>query len=476
MFSNLDDLLHYCERECVEFINFKVVDRPGRWHQLSIPAERFNEGTLSEGIGFDGSSYGFLTVEKSDMVFRPDLSTAFLDPFTERKTLVMIADIYRLKGSQRIRFEDDPRFIAQKTERILREKGIADEVFLGPEFEFYVLDKVAFRNEINHMEVYLDSAQSEWNSGLKEGGSGLTVPAGGGYHLDIPFDTSCALRNEAVRLLESVGVPVKYHHSENGGPGQVEIEVSFDTLLRMADGTQKLKYVVRNEALRQGKTVTFMPKPFAREAGSSMHVHLYMMKGGEPVFYDEKGYSGLSKTALHAIGGVLQHTAALMAFTNPSTNSYKRLVPGYEAPVNICFGTANRSAVIRIPAYATRPEQKRFELRSPDGTANPYFAFSAIVLAAMDGIINETDPNAHGFGPIDKDLYTMSYDEKAGIKALPANLAEAAQALEEDHEFLKRDGVFTENLIKNQIRSVLKDHYEVNSLPHPEEFRKYYHI
>ncbi|HAA47970.1 MAG TPA: glutamine synthetase, partial [Synergistaceae bacterium] len=244
-----------------------MVDRAGRWHQLSIPAARFNEETLSEGIGFDGSSYGFLTVEKSDMVFRPDLSTAFLDPFSEQKTLVMIANIYRIEGSERIRFEDDPRFVAQKTERVLAEKGIADQVFLGPEFEFYVLDKIAFRNEINHMEVYIDSAQAEWNSGLKDGCSGLTVPAGGGYHLDIPFDTSCGLRNEAVRLLETLGVPVKYHHSENGGPGQVEIEVNFATLLCMADGTQKLKYVVRNEAIRQGKTVTFMPKPFAREAG-----------------------------------------------------------------------------------------------------------------------------------------------------------------------------------------------------------------
>jgi len=476
MFSDCNDLLRYCESECVEIINFKIVDRAGRWHQLSIPVERFDERTLTEGIGFDGSSYGFLTVEKSDMVFIPDLSTAFEDPFTEHKTLVMIANIYRLEGGERVRFEDDPRFIARKTEQLLADKGIADEIFLGPEFEFYVLDNAAFKNDVNHMEVYLDSSQADWNSGLKEGGSGLTIPPGGGYHLDNPFDSSNSLRDEVTRLLECRGVPVKYHHSENGGPGQVEIEINFGTLLNMADGTQKVKYIVRNEAHLQGKTVTFMPKPFAFEAGSSVHIHLFMHHKGEPVFYDETGYSGLSQTALHAIGGILKHMPALMPFTNPSTNSYKRLVPGYEAPVSICFGTANRSAVIRIPAYATRPERKRFELRSPDGSANPYFAYSAVVLAALDGIEKGIDPKEHGFGPIDRDLYTMTKEEKAGIKALPSSLLEAAKALEEDHEFLTKDGVFTENLINNQIQAVLKDHYQVNSLPHPEEFKKYYHI
>jgi len=476
MFKDWEEAASYCKETGIEIIDFKIVDIAGRWHHLSIPRERFGKRVLSEGIGFDGSSYGFLTVEKSDRVFIPDISTAFVDPFSDGKTLVMIADIYRLENGERVRFEDDPRFVAEKTEKLLDRKGISDSVLLGPEFEFYVLDRIAFRNETNHMELFIDASQGEWNSGRKEGNIGITVPGHGGYHLDSPLDSSYGFRNDVVRLLEMNNVPVKYHHSENGGPGQVEIEVNFATPLEMGDRTQKLKYILRNEAFRQNRTVTFMPKPFAYECGNGMHVHVQMYNKGNPIFFDKDGYDQLSQTAMYAIGGILKHAPAIMPFTNPSTNSYKRLVPGYEAPVSICFGKANRSAVIRIPGYATAPDQKRFELRSPDATANPYLAYSAIVLAAADGIEKRVDPTVHGFGPIDKNLYKMSEEEKKQIKGLPADLLEAARALEEDHEFLTSEGVFSENLIRNQIRKIEEDHMQMSMLPHPEEFRKYYNL
>jgi glutamine synthetase len=475
-FTNAQEVFNFLEQSDIGIVDFKIIDLQGRWHHLSIPSERFTDDIMTGGIGFDGSSYGFLTVEKSDMVFIPDLSTAFMDPFAETSTLTFIADIYRLENGSRIRFEDDPRYIAEKAETLLREKGIADEALFGPEFEFYVLDHVSYRNDMNHMEVKLDSCQAEWNTACENQSLGVKVRHHGGYHVDVPFDSSWHFRNQTVRLLEDHGVPVKYHHSENGGPGQVEIEVEFAGIKEMADRTQKLKYILRNNAFRNHKTVTLMPKPFAGEAGSGMHVHMHFFKDGKPLFYDADGYSGMSQTALHAIGGILKHAASIMPFTNPSTNSYKRLVPGFEAPVSICFGTANRSAVIRIPAYATEPETTRFELRSPDATCNPYLAYAAILLAALDGIENRIDPTQEGFGPLDVNLYTMPEEEKMKIKGLPVSLLEACDALKVDREFLTAGGTFTENLLQNHMGHLIRDHYHISSLPHPEEFRMYYDL
>lgn len=464
------------EKEKVQLIDFKIVDMKGRWHRLSIPVERFTERVITEGIGFDGSSYGFLTVEKSDMVFIPDLSTAFIDPFASLKTMIIIADIYRLDQGKRIRFEDDPRYIAEKAEKASADIGI-DTVLFGPEFEFYVLDHISYKTDQNHMEVKIDALQGAWNTGASnENNLGLAVAHHGGYHLDSPFDSSYTFRSEVVRLLESIGVPVKYHHSENGGPGQVEIEVEFATLKEMGDRTMKIKYVLRNHAARVGKTVTFMPKPFLTECGNGMHIHMHMFNDGQPLFYDENGYSGLSDIALYAIGGVLKHASALMPFTNPSTNSYKRLVPGYEAPVSICYGNANRSAVIRIPGYATAPDHKRFELRSPDAMANPYFAYAAMLMAAVDGISNKIHAETEGYGPYDVNLYTLSPEELAKVKGLPINLTEATAALEQDKDFLLERDVFSLNLIKNQNNSVNKEHQQIRSLPHPAEFELYYNI
>jgi len=477
LFKKYDEIVEFCKEKDIKIIDFKIIDLEGRWHRLSIPLQKLDETIFFEGIGFDGSSYGFLTVEKSDMVFIPDISTAFMDPFNEVPTLNFIANIYRLEGETRVRFEGDPRFIAEKVEKYLGECGIADKSLLGPEFEFYVLDHISYKNEMNHMEVLIDSSQAEWNSGLKETKNiGLSVGCHGGYHLDSPYDSSYNFRNKVTLLLEENNVPVKYHHSENGGPGQVEIEVNFAPLLEMADRTMKLKYILKNAAKSENKTVTFMPKPFATENGSGMHIHIQLFKGNKPLFYDKKGYSCLSETAFYAIGGILKHAAAIMAFTNPSTNSYKRLVPGYEAPVNICFGTSNRSAVIRIPGYATSPDKKRFEIRFPDATCNPYLAFSAVLMAAIDGINNKIDAIKEGFGPFDINVFNMEENEKKKIKSLPHNLLEVAEALQNDYEFLSADKIFTKNLIDNQIKKIKKDHFFINSLPHPEEFKKYYNL
>lgn len=476
MFQTINEIMDFCGEKKIKLIDFKVIDLAGRWHHLTIPVERFNETIVKNGIGFDGSSYGFLTVEKSDMVFIPDITSAFVDPFAELPTLTMIGDIY-LTGEDKQRFVGDPRYIAEKTEKYLLELGIADQNLLGPEFEFYILDHISFKNSANHTEVYMDSAQAEWNTEKKdEKNLGYKVMHHKGYHVDMPHDVSFNLRNKMVRALEDNGIPIKYHHSENGGPGQVEIEVSFGSLKEMADRTMKLKYIVKNMALANGKTVTFMPKPFFGEAGSGMHVHMQLFKEGKPIFFDKEGYSGLSDTALYAIGGILKHSPALMAFTNPSTNSYKRLVPGYEAPVSICFATANRSSVVRIPGYATSPEAKRFEFRPSDATSNPYLAYAALMMAAIDGIQNKINPSEEGFGPYDVNIYTLSDEEKEKIKGLPNSLEEAAQALEADHEFLLAGGVFSKGLIQDQLRKIRRDEVQVSMVPHPLEYKMYYDL
>ncbi len=476
-FKSIKGVQAYIQEQEIRMVDFKIIDMRGKWNHLTIPADRLNEEVMVSGIGFDGSSYGFVTVEKSDMVFIPDLTTGFIDPFTEMRTLVFIANIYRIEEGKRIRFEDDPRYVAEKAEKYMTEKGIADEALFGPEFEFYVLDHISYQIEDNHMELKIDSNQATWNSGnSNEKNLGNKVKSHGGYHVDLPFDSTYNFRNETVALLEAQGVPVKYHHSENGGPGQVEIEVEFATLLEMGDRTQKLKYILRNNALRNGLTTTFMPKPFRDECGNGMHIHMHLFNQGKPLFYQEGGYSNLSETALFAIGGILKHAPALMAFTNPTTNSYKRLVPGFEAPVSICYGTANRSAVVRIPGYATEPETKRFELRSPDGTANAYLAYTAMLLAAVDGIENKIDPKKAGFGPYDVNIFALNESERNKIKSLPTSLLEACHALEKDHRFLLKNDIFTEKLIQNQIQRLKKEHYHIHKLPHPEEFRMYYDL
>ena len=477
MFNKINEMISYCKKENVEVIDFKVIDMKGRWHRLSITSSKLSEDIMVKGIGFDGSSYGFLTVEKSDMVMIPDITSAYLDSYKDHKTLVCVANIYVIKGNALERFSDDPRFIAEKAEAFMIKHDIADTCLLGPEFEFFVLDHVSFKNTNQHMEVKLDSVQANWNTG--DDGSqnvGFKVPHHGGYHLDSPFDHSYEYRTEVALQAEKINIPIKYHHSENGGPGQVEIEVNFAGIKEMGDRTMKLKNLLNLAAKTMNKTVTFMPKPFVDECGSGLHVHIQLTKNGEYIMYDENGYSGLSELALHAIGGILTHAKAITAITNPSTNSYKRLVPGYEAPVTIGYATGNRSAVIRIPGYAITADEKRFELRSPDATCNPYLAYSAIMMAAFDGIINKIDPKAAGFGPYDFNLYSMTPEEAKDIDSLPTSLIAAADALENDYKFLTQGGVFTENIIKNHLKRIREDFYLVNKMPHPIEFELYYNL
>lgn len=474
MFKNLKEIKKYCSDNEIRLIDFKVIDLAGRWHHLTITSEMLTEHTFDNGIGFDGSSYGFKTVEKSDMVFIPDITTAFLDPFTKEKTLTMMADIYTLDGGIH-RYEGDPRYISSKAENYMKATGIADQSSFGPEFEFYILDHFSYQLQPHHQMVRLDAVQAEWHTG-DEDNLGFKVPHHGGYHVDIPYDVNYDLRNEMVLRLEENGVPVKYHHPEVGGPGQLEIELNFGNAHDMADRTMLLKYIVRNTAVKNGKSVTFMPKPFHKEAGNGMHVHFHLFKNGDPIFYDENGYSGLSQTALYAIGGMLKHAPALLAITNPSTNSYKRLVPGYEAPVSICFATANRSAVIRIPGYANLPEDKRFEFRSSDATCNPYLAYSALLMAALDGINNKIDPTKEGYGPYDVNIFDLPDEEKAKIKGLPKSLEEATNALENDFSFLLEGGVFTEQLIKNIIKQNRKNISALDNMPHPLEYALYYDL
>ena len=481
MFETYAQARDFIKEKGIKMIDFKEIDLAGRWHHLSITAERFTEDLLKKGIGFDGSSYGFLKVEKGDMVFIPDIKSAFVDPIAAVPTLCMIGDIHQIEKDAFLRYEDDPRYIAEKTEKYLEESGISDLCLFGPEFEFYILDNMEYKVSPNNIEVHLDSAQAEWNSINSpydefSQNRGYKVLAHKGYHADLPYDISYNLRSKIVRLLEDNGIPVKYHHPENGGPGQVEIEVNFSTLREMGDRTQKLKYIVKNFAIQNGKTVTFMPKPFFGEAGNGMHVHLQMFKEGKPIFYDKNGYSCLSETALHAIGGICRHSPAIMAFSNPTTNSFKRLVPGYEAPVTICFATSNRSAVIRIPGYAIKPEDKRFEFRPPDAMANPYLCYSAILMAAIDGIKNKIDPSAEGFGPYDKNMFDLSDEEKKRVKALPKSISEAACAIEKDNSFLLEGGVFSKTIIQSQLSRIKRDEEEIGIIPHPAEFKKYFDI
>ena len=477
MFQDYNGVVEYCEKNQIQMIDFKMIDLQGRWRHITLPVGRFKPDTLVYGIGFDGSSYGFAPLEKSDMVFIPDLTTAFREPFTDVPTLSMIGDVFVIEHPDNYRFDQDPRSIAVKAEEYMKSTGIADEMRIGPEYEFHVFDHVSFQCTPQKSSFNIDYEQAIWNAGDDEHQNlGYKVPHKGGYHCSLPQDALFDLRSRMCVLLEENGIPVKYHHHEVGGPGQLEIEVEFGSMREMADRTMLAKYLIKNLAYQEGKTVTFMPKPLYAEAGNGMHVHMHLFKDGQPLFFDEQGYSGLSKMALNFIGGVLKHAPALLALTNPSTNSYKRLVPGYEAPVNCVFATANRSAVIRVPAYAKHPAAKRFEYRSSDATCNPYLAFAAILMAGLDGIKKEIDPTAEGFGPFDINLYNLPAEIREKIKALPASLDEALDELEKDHEFLMEGGVFSKRLIEIWIASKRKEARRVNELPNPAEFEMYYDL
>ncbi len=474
MINNIQEALAFIKDNKIEMVDFKMIDLDGRWRHLTIPAANFKESVFESGFGFDASNYGYAPVENSDMVLIPDIKTMKIDTFTSVPTVTMVGDVMVI-GKKNKPFNQYPRNIVKKAEEYMKSTGIADKMLLGPEYEFHIFDNVDFEVKSSTVYYHIDTHQAEWNSGKQcLDNKGYYVPTHGGYHADIPRDVNYDLRSKMSLALNEWGVPVKYHHHEVGGSGQMEIEVEFAPMSMMADNTMIAKYVIKNTAYKAGKTATFMPKPLLSEAGNGMHVHMMLFKGEKPIFYDEAGYSGLSETAHYFIGGVLKHIASLCAFTNPSTNSYKRLVPGFEAPVTIGYATANRSAVIRIPAYAKKPEVKRFELRNPDATCNPYFAFSAILMAGLDGIKNKIHPRDYNWGPYDLNLYNLADDEKAKIESLPKSLEEAIEALENDHDYLMAGDVFPEKLIEIWIDKKKKEVKKLREIPHPAEFKMYY--
>ncbi|KPL83266.1 glutamine synthetase [Thermanaerothrix daxensis] len=472
MFKNFTEAQTYITEHHIRQVDLKFCDLWGAWHHVTITAREFTPGLFARGVGFDGSSVGFKSVRAGDMVLIPDLGTAFLDPFWEIPTLSFICDIY--EADTREPFSRDPRGIARRAEIYLCQTGIADQSIWGPEFEFYVFSNVQFENGVNTACYRLDSIESAWKSGT--GGHGHYIALHEGYHAIPPKDQLYNLRAEMVDHLEALGLPVKYHHHEVGGPGQCEIETPLMEFLPAADAALILKYVTKMTALRMGLSVTFLPKPLYGEAGNGMHFHQLLRLKGQNVFYDPDAPYHLSPIARYYIGGLLFHAPALLAFTNPTTNSYRRLVPGFEAPVNCFFSSGNRSAAIRIPKYATEPESFRFEFRPPDATCNPYLAMAAMLMAGIDGIRQQIDPSAHGFGPIDDDIFSWPPERRKSIKSLPTSLGEALQALEADHDFLLAGGVFTPDLIQDWIRRKSAEEAQVRLRPHPYEIELYYSV
>lgn len=473
MFQTFEQAHHFVAEQGIQVVDLKFCDLWGRWHHITIPAGQFNPKLMEEGIGFDGSSVGLKSVKSGDMVMVPDLTTAFVDPFWETPTLSFICRT--LEADTREIFTNDPRNIAILAEAYMKSTGIADESRWGPEFEFYIFDKVSYENGVNSSGYTIESQEADWNS--NNGGHGHYIPLHGGYHAIPPKDQLYKMRTRIMQNLEKMGVSVKYHHHEVGGPGQCEIETPMMGLLQAGDATMIIKYVTKMTAHENAQTVTFMPKPLFGEAGSGMHFHQHLFKGGKNSFYDAAGYGCLSREALYYIGGLLKHGPALLALTNPSTNSYRRLVPGYEAPVNAFFSIGNRSAAVRIPKYATQPDTARMEFRPPDATGNVYLMLAAQLMAGLDGIKNRIDPTEAGFGPIDENIFAWSDEQRAHIKPLPSSLNEALYALEADHAFLTEGGVFSAEMIQQWVDFKRhSEYYAVRNRPHPYEMSLYFDV
>jgi glutamine synthetase len=473
MFESFDEAKTFIEEQGVRMVDLKYTDLWGRWHHVTVPASQFTPGLVQEGVGFDASSVGLKPLKAGDMVTVPDLTTGFMDPFWEAPTLSFLCSAR--EADTRLDFPRDPRNIARRAEEYLCETGIADASRWGPEFEFYVFDSVSFENEIHRVGYRLESIEGMWNS--PDGGRGTYIPMHGGYHAHPPRDSLYNLRSEMCLHLEAMGVPIRYHHHEVGGPGQVEIETALMGLLESADATMKVKYVAKMSAAARNQTATFMPKPIFGEAGNGMHFHQMLIRGDLSLFYDPEGYACLSEEALHYVGGLLAHGPALLALTNPSTNSFRRLVPGYEAPVNLFFSLGNRSAAVRIPKYANNPHEQRIEFRPPDATCNVYLAVSAQLMAGLDGIRNRIDPSAAGFGPFDSNVFGWKEEERKKIKALPSSLGQALEALAGDHEFLLAGGVMDAEFIHDWIQYKMNREYmEVRDRPHPYEMALYFDV
>jgi glutamine synthetase len=470
-----DDVLRLARERGARMVDLKFTDVPGTWQHFSVPLSALDESSFSEGIGFDGSSIrGFQQINESDMLLIPDPTTAILDPFTAEPTVSLVCDITQ-PGHMREPYTRDPRYVARKAEAYLRESGIADTAYFGPEAEFFVFDDVKFRSTQNEQWAVVDSDEAHWNSGRNGTANlGHRMRPKEGYFPVAPNDTLQDLRTTMVLTMEDCGIAVEAQHHEVAAGGQCEIDMHYDSLLKMADKVMLYKYIVKNVARRAGKTATFMPKPIFGDNGSGMHVHMSLWRDERPLFAAESGYAGLSETARFFIGGLLTHAPAVLALAAPTTNSYRRLVPGYEAPVNLVFSQRNRSAAVRIPMYSDRPKAKRVEFRPPDPTCNPYLTFSALMMAGLDGIRREIEPSQHGFGPLDRNIYEMSAAEKGEIRSVPGSLDEALAALESDHEFLTAGGVFTSDLLEKYAELKREQTAEVRLRPVPLEYALYY--
>ena len=468
------EVLEFAKEKGVKMVDLKFMDLPGTWQHFGVPIEQLEESSFEEGYGFDGSSIrGWAPIHASDMLVIPDASTAHLDPFlTYVPTLSMICNIFDPITKEP--YTRDPRHVAQKAEAYLKSTGIGDTAYFGPEAEFFIFDDIRFDQTSNSGYYYIDSVEGWWNTGREEGPNlGYKAKHGGGYFPAPPSDSQTDIRVEMVQILQDAyGIEIEAEHHEVATAGQGEIDMKYTSLVQCADHLMRFKYVVKNVARKHGKTATFMPKPIFQDNGSGMHTHQSIWKDGKPLFAGDK-YGGLSEMAMHYIGGLLKHAPALCALTNPTTNSYKRLVPGYEAPINLVYSSRNRSAAIRIPMYSASPKAKRVEYRTPDPACNGYLAFAAQLMAGLDGIENRIDPGE----PLDKNIYGLSPEEMADIPSAPGSLAEALDNLERDHDFLLKGDVFTPDLIDMWISYKRENEVEaINMRPHPYEFALYYDI
>lgn len=466
------EVIDFAKKNNSEMVDLKFIDLLGTWQHFSVPMSELEEHIFDEGLGFDGSSIrGWQAIHASDMLVIPDSTTAVMDPFMQVPTLSMIGNI--VDPITKERYTRDPRNIAQKAESYLQSTGIGDTAYFGPEPEFFVFDDVRYESAGNHAAYFVDSKEGNWNTGRDEGPNlGYKPRYKEGYFPVAPTDTLQDMRTEMTLLMEKVGITMECHHHEVASGGQCEIDMRFASLVQCADNLMWFKYIVKNVARRHNKTATFMPKPIYGDNGSGMHVHQSIWKDGKPLMAGN-GYAGFSELGMHYIGGILKHSCALAALVAPTTNSYKRLVPGFEAPVNLAYSSRNRSAAIRIPMYSASPKAKRLECRFPDPSCNGYLAFSAMLMAGLDGIENKLDPGE----PMDKDIYSLGPEELANIPRLPGSLDEALEALEGDHDFLLKGDVFTQDVIDRWISYKRENEIDELSLrPHPYEFHMYYDI
>ncbi|WP_123041645.1 type I glutamate--ammonia ligase [Cohnella candidum] len=470
----VEKVLELIKEKNIEFVDFRFISLTGQAHHITLPSTEVDADTFVNGVAFDGSSIpGFRGIEESDMVMMPDTESVYVDPFTAHSTLIVMCNIYTPDGE---RYERDPRSIAQKAEELLQKSGVGTDAFFAPESEFFIFDDVRYESTMNSSSFSVDSEEAAWNTNRKEEGGnlGFKVRVKGGYVPVAPTDTQQDIRSEMVRLMQETGLRVERHHHEVATAGQAEINFRFDTLTKTADNLMKYKYIIHNVARQYGKVATFMPKPLFGDNGSGMHVHMSIFNDGQPLFWEKGAYANLSQLALNYIGGILYHAPALIAITNPSTNSFKRLVPGYEAPVNLVFSKGNRSAAVRIPVAAVTPKGCRIEFRTPDSTANPYLAFAAMLLAGLDGIKRKIDPAALGYGPFDKNIYELADEEKKEIRSVPGSLDEALDALEADSDFLTEGGVFTKEFIDNYVALKRSEAKSVSIRVHPHEYSLYF--